>query len=426
MDRVWWSGIVRASRISGIALLMFGGRGATEAAGQAEEIVLTTGHAQVVAQGVVALPEGDVAWRAVRGRAGSVADAPFAARPLGFVLATGEALLLADGETGEQARLGPGEAALVLAGTMQRRASAGDGRTNFLAIELLPTASGTDAGAGAEEGSVQLAGEPFQAPTGLRDLDLVRDVLSGEETYDLPDTGQQSVILATAGAIVVTAPGGETATLLAGEGGTFVGEATVGTADGEGDGAFVVAVIGPEVEVVEVAPAATATPPPASDPPSPTEVANADGDTEEANDATATSTAGDAETGTITVQVFACPSGMRPETLAAAACSSADGEEFDVTLAGDELDGPLTLSDAGDGGGESDGGGAGATSYTFADLPFGSYRLAQAVPPAGYDTYTVSAAETSGDPEAGYILTLAADLPDLVVRIYNFAAEDEG
>ena len=43
-----------------------------------------SGPAQVIAQGVVALPEGDVVWRTVRTRALLPQDAPFEERPLGI------------------------------------------------------------------------------------------------------------------------------------------------------------------------------------------------------------------------------------------------------------------------------------------------------------------------------------------------------
>src|SRR5688500_15839443 len=47
-----------------------------------------SGPAQVIAQGVVALPEGDAVWRTVRTRALLPGEAPFEERPLGFVLAS--------------------------------------------------------------------------------------------------------------------------------------------------------------------------------------------------------------------------------------------------------------------------------------------------------------------------------------------------
>src|SRR5688572_9510568 len=76
-----------------------------------------SGAAQVIAQGVSPLPAGDAVWRTVRTRAPLPAEAGFEERPLGFVLASAGPLLLVDEATGDQVRLGTGEAAFTPAGT---------------------------------------------------------------------------------------------------------------------------------------------------------------------------------------------------------------------------------------------------------------------------------------------------------------------
>jgi len=80
------------------------------------------GTAQIVAQGVAPLPEGNVVWRTVRSRALPLDSAPFEVQPLSFVLATDGPLLLTD-EDGTQIHLGTGEAALTAGDTVQQRAS---------------------------------------------------------------------------------------------------------------------------------------------------------------------------------------------------------------------------------------------------------------------------------------------------------------
>src|SRR4030095_5054436 len=58
-----------------------------ETAEQADEEFLPADVlTKIISQGVVALPEDDVQWRIVRSQAPMPADAPFKARPLGFVL----------------------------------------------------------------------------------------------------------------------------------------------------------------------------------------------------------------------------------------------------------------------------------------------------------------------------------------------------
>jgi hypothetical protein len=367
-----------------------------------------TGHAEVIAQGVVALPNEEVAWRTVRYRAEPAPDAPFAEQPLSFVVASTAAILLVDQATAAQTRLGPGEAALVPAGTIQQRASLSDTPAGYLAIELVP------AGAPDAAGTVLQEGQAFVASAGLHDLDLMRDVLTGDETLTVPNTGEKNLILVTEGALGVGRPDQEPATLLAGEAATFDGELAVGVAVPEGAGtkasdrdsaAFVVAVIGPAVAPPALPPPAATTAPPEATtaPPTTTEAPP------NATTAPPVATTAGTETGSITIQVANCPSGMRPENLRVAICEPATGD-FDVTLSSDQLETPLTLDDAV----AQDG------SYTWSDLPYGQYLLAEAVLPEGNDTYIVSAKAASGGPETGYTITVDASAPKVRLKLYNF------
>ncbi|MCC6315754.1 MAG: hypothetical protein IT337_17285 [Thermomicrobiales bacterium] len=347
-----------------------------------------SGHAQVIAQGVAALPPGDVVWRTVRARAAPADQAAFEERPLGFVLATMGSLLLTDEQSGAQVRLGPGEAALTAGGTAQRRSSLGSDPVSYLSIELVPA----DAPLPPDESTVLQPGQPFAAPTGLRDLDLLADVVSGDEHSTVPDTGNKSVILITDGTANVGEPNGQTVTLLAGEAAGFSGALEVGAASdgGVGSTAFVAALIGPEVPPA---------PPPAAA--AHATVAPASAETPEV---VAT------ETGSVTVQDFTCPPGMTTETFAAAACAPAI-DDFDITLSGPALAEPLTLGDAT----------ATDAGFVWDDLPPGEYRIAEAAPPTGYDTYMLAAATAAGDPDSGYRITLEPGQSSLLARIYNFA-----
>ena len=364
-----------------------------------------SGPAQVIAQGVVALPEGDVVWRTIRTRALLPADAPFEERPLGFVLATSGPLLLADRESGEQVRLGAGEAALVPAGAVQQRSSLGPQPVSYLSIELV----GVDAAPPPADATVLQPGQPFPSPAGLHDLDLLSATLVADEAFIIPDSGAKNVVLITDGAANVGRPGGEAVVLLAGEAASFSGELEVSAASNGGEGqdvSFVVAMIGPEVPpvaglaetpappVVEETPAS---PPPVAETPAPPATAAAE----------APATDGE---GTITVQVYSCPPGMSAQTVAAAACAPTV-EDFDITVSGGSLETPLTLADAT----------AGESAFTWSGLPFGDYLIAEAVLPAGATTYVLSARNTSGDPDTGYRVTLDAATPELTVRIYNFS-----
>jgi hypothetical protein len=365
-----------------------------------------SGPAQVIAQGVAALPEGDVVWRTVRTRALLPADAPFEERPLGFVLASSGPLLLIDQQSGKQVQLGTSEAALVHAGTVQQRSSLGSQPASYLSIELV----GVDAAPPPADATVLQPGQAFPSPGGLHDLDLLSATLVAGEAFTIPDSGAKNVVLITDGAATVGRPDGEAVVLLAGEAASFSGELQVsGAADGgeAQDVSFVVAMIGPEVP--PVAGIAETLAPPAAVEETPTTPAAS----EETSVPPATAAAETATTdgqGTITVQVYSCPPGMTPQNVAAAACAPTV-EDFDIIVSGESLATPLTLADAT----------ASESAFTWSGLPFGDYLIAEAVLPAGATTYVLSARNTSGDPETGYRVTLDETNPELIVRIYNFS-----
>jgi hypothetical protein len=350
------------------------------------------GRIQVIAQGVVPLPQGDVLWRTVRTRAPLPADAPFEERPLGFVFASTGPLLLVDRPSGEQLRLGAGEAALIHPGAMQQRSSLGDQPVAYLSIELVPI----DAAPPPDNATVLAPGQPFPAPVGLHDFDLLSGDVVADERFMIPDSGTKNVILITDGAASVGRSGAEPVILIAGEAASFSGELEVATApEGasssvEARASFLVAMIGPEVAppagMEETsAPAATAA-------------------------ALAAGSPAAADAGAIAIEVFTCPPGMTAETLAAAACAPAV-VDFDVTLSGESLNVPLTLGDA-----RTEG-----DAFIWSGLSYGDYLIAEAVLPTGFTTYVLSATSADGAPDTGYRLTLGPGEPRVSVRIYNFA-----
>ena len=361
----------------------------------------SSGPAQVIAQGVFALPEGDAVWRTVRTRALLPQDAPYEERPLGFVLASSGPILLVDQETGTQAQLGTGEAAIVPEGTVQQRSSLGLQPVSYLSIELVSV----DAAPPAADATVLQPGQPFPSPAGLHDLDLLSAALVPDEVFTIPDSGAKNVVLITDGAANVGRPGGEAVVLLAGEAASFSGELQVsGAADDSGEVqnvSFVVGMIGPEV------------PPPAgiANTPAPTPV-TAETPVPPAETTAVGTPAGSAGQGAITVQVYSCPPGMTAATVAAAACAPTM-EDFDIIVSGDSLETPLTLGDAT----------ASGSSFTWSGLPSGDYLIAEAVLPEGATTYILSARDTRGDPDTGYQVTLDEANPELGVRIYNFSPD---
>ena len=224
----------------------------------------------MIAQGIAPLVGDEVVWRAVRYQAQSRSSAVVAESPLSFVIASDEPLLLSndDPDTAEEdlvpeARLAPGEALMVRAGTLQQRASVTDATTEYIAMEVVRVA---DAG-NILDGQVLFTSNPFISGGTTADLefdlDLVSAVLADSDSTIIPDTGQSVAILATDGAIDVIPSGGRRRTLQVGEGDVFSGELEIRPASApqpgnakqliasqsapNGGATFVAAVVGPEI-----------------------------------------------------------------------------------------------------------------------------------------------------------------------------------
>jgi hypothetical protein len=383
----------RHSRVL-IALLLFTAVGisVSQAAATRQEdggYTPASGHVQVIAQGVVVMPGEELVWRTVRYSAFPDAEAEFVTWPLGFVLATSAPLLLTDQATGNQLRLGPGEATLVHDATIQRRASLDAEAAPYLAIELVPSSQAEQN----DVGTVLQTWPADIAESGPHDIDLVRSVLIGTEEALLPATTANSLLLVTEGSLVARAPGEEGRNLLAGEAMTFSDELEIlqpaGNEAADGPrGVFVAAVIGPSV------------PGPSS------------AEVREEPTADATARVGGDPGGSITIQVFNCPSGMKPEGLVAEACSPAT-EDIDFVISNDMADMTLTLADSV----------AGEDVYTWKELPLGEYRVIEVVLPSGFDTYLLTAeGAVDGDPMIGYNVRLDEASRDVSLRVYNFPA----
>ena len=200
----------------------------------------------VIAQGVGEMPADPVAWRVVIDTAELPGEAAFEERALGYAVATNDALLLTDAGTGAQTRLAAGEAAFVPEGTEQRRESLGKGPTAHDRIGLVPPADATFSNGD----DLVFAGDEFAAPTGRRDLDIVRGALGTNQSTVLADTGSPTLLLVLFGELDVAVGGQAQGPLATGEVAAFTGDLTVAATTDPG-AIFVAAVIGPEVPAPE-------------------------------------------------------------------------------------------------------------------------------------------------------------------------------
>ncbi len=224
------------------------------------------GQASVIAQGVTAVPVGEIGWRVRLASAATASDQTDRDVP-GFILVDQGSLLVNDLDAGRQNRLSGGEAIFLPAPTTHQEAPLGATSASYYQIELV---AGSDID---EAGNDQLVfiGEPFASPGGTRDLDLVREVLDADESVDLELEGYAApaLLLVTAGAVELVPAGNPDAApvrLPAGQAAGLGGNVIARAADGA-EATFVTAIVGPEV-LLDLAqratPTATPTPEPAS------------------------------------------------------------------------------------------------------------------------------------------------------------------
>lgn len=251
--------------LSVLAVAAIGFAGFGSVLGQVVETLSPArGHASVIAQGVAPMPAEQIAWRVTRATAAQTADRPVRETP-GFVLVDEGALAVNDPQTGAQIRLANDEAAFLAAGEAVQEAPLAGGQAAFYRIDLVPTAVVNDPAGDA----MVFVGQPFAAPGGNRDLDLVRDVLAPNETVDLTLEPRNAPVLflVTAGTVELVPADNDAAEpvpLPAGQAVALGGDVVVTASDPNG-AAFVTAQIGPETPPIgfaqEIAPVATPEPP---------------------------------------------------------------------------------------------------------------------------------------------------------------------
>jgi Bacterial TSP3 repeat len=203
------------------------------------------GHAEVIAQGVTTFDIGSQIWQVNEERATSEAESTVPGGP-GFVLPVDGDIALVDPADDEMTLLAYGEAAFVRKGKQEIRQSVGQSATSYFVIEVVMQ------GLGANPEALYHS-EPFDRPDGLRDVELVRDVLTKDEETTVADAETPILVLATGGTIVVREEG-QSATSMLNEGQALAVDGEINVSTSSEDGAsFVAAVIGPEIELSSAA-----------------------------------------------------------------------------------------------------------------------------------------------------------------------------
>jgi hypothetical protein len=368
-----------------IALLSLSGLGVATRAWQPVEIFSpASGHAQVIAQGVATLP-GEVAWRAIFYAIDPGASGERPAVNPGFVLVDTGGLLVEDGAN--STLLAPSEA-LFQADRAARLVPVGDRPVGLFAIDLVPPDTADDAGAGIPV----YASAPFAAPSGPRDIDLVRDLLEPEESTTVIGNETPVLVLVTLGAVRVEATDGSAASLRVGEAATFSGDIVL-TAEGQAPSTFVAAVIGRQAPVAgaEATPGASPVPD---------------------------------ITGSVQTAVYACPPVVTPADASPGNCLR-DAEAVALTLAAVA---DSALQDVGPSS-ERDG------LPTWTGLPAGDYVLQASGFKPGFGRFVARGlagtddrgADGYGVEEAdGFLVPIGVDTADFALEVYVFGPSGDG
>jgi hypothetical protein len=204
------------------------------------------GTAQVVAQGVVDIGDGDLRWQVTDRTAPPPANATTMEGDLGFITVDSGAMLVDDRGSGDQYRLPAGEAILTRAGEKQLRVALGSEAASYREISLVDAAAAEPADA-----TVVYLSEPFAGLGARHDLDLLQDALAPGATMALPAGSLPSLVLILDGSADVTTEGGDVVSLGDGEAAALDGQLTLTAGD---NGASVAAThMGPAVPRMEQA-----------------------------------------------------------------------------------------------------------------------------------------------------------------------------
>jgi hypothetical protein len=341
-----------------------------------------SGHAQVIAQGVAPMPD-EAAWRVVFHSIDPGGAAELATGGPGFILVDTGGVNVAEGE--RSSLLAPAEAAFHASPT-SRLIPIGERPTGVFSLDLVPPDMVDDAG----DGIPVYASDPFPAPSGTRDIDLVRDLLEPGESTTVIGNEAPVLVLVTLGAVRAEATDGSAASLRVGEAGTFSGDVVL-TAEGQVPATVIAAVIGREAPAAVPAGTPGATPVPAS-------------------------------VGSVQVTVYACPPLVEPDQASPGRCLR-DPEAVALELA---IDDGAALRDVGP-----------STERqglpTWVGLAGGDYVLRATSFEQGFDRFFVRGLEGIGGPgddgfgadeSTGYLIPITADTANYALEVYVFAAGD--
>jgi Bacterial TSP3 repeat len=167
-------------------------------------------HAQVIAQGLAIPPDGAAVWRVREVTLPSADQAESQTDGFSFTLQLQGVSVIRNDITNKRARLELGEAYFMSADDPYTRRAEGDRTSRVWIFEVVAPNESTEG----IEGKVVYTSETIDNwPGGVRDLEMVRNILLPGESSALPIHQAPALVMITAGSIDVAAPGGTPTTL---------------------------------------------------------------------------------------------------------------------------------------------------------------------------------------------------------------------
>ncbi len=196
--------------------------------------------AQTVAHGVMAMPAEMMVWQSELQRAVVSPRAEALPQPGGFIVADTGALAITDADGKPLQRLAPGEATWIEPGAVRAIVSLESRSAGLLRISLIPASFVPD-----EPGAAS-HGDPFLAPSGVADLDLLRDILERGEELVVATGDTPAFLQVTSGKVFVTDESGTIGEVAAGSPLQLQGQVTL-SGGSRAPAVFVIARLGPRV-----------------------------------------------------------------------------------------------------------------------------------------------------------------------------------
>jgi hypothetical protein len=199
-------------------------------------------HGEVIAQGLAIPPTEAAAWRVREVTLPTADQAESETDGFSFTLQMQGVSVMRNDITNKRARLEAGEAYFMSADDPYTRRGEGDRSSRAWIFEVVAPNASTEG----LEGDVIFTSDSIESwPAGVRDLEMIRNILAPGESSALPIHVAPALVMITSGSVEVVEPGGTPRTLNARQG--LVADELTLTNTGDDAASYVVVTIGQRV-----------------------------------------------------------------------------------------------------------------------------------------------------------------------------------